>query len=361
MNSNLPESSQILSFSKHSEVSPTHSFKKEGLFTKSLILTYGDECDAIIQGIIFSSKLKDIDLDETNILPIRTSEFNITLERNLEISFSTPQMKESLDDILNNYRKLRKSFTKREIIKYCFPIVGILLDLSKKGISHGNLKPSNVLRNNNGKTYLSDMRIRKSPSSIIYKGDAWSLGMLMLKFCLIESYPVLSDLKFQRANKINEENFQDIQCKYGEIFKELITKLLAAESDNIVIFEEALTLLKQVYNEEKEESKGDDSEGNKENFCNLTTLLEKGLDEMSKPLRRSTCEEDQDLESSQNKLRGLSMLQSYRINLTMITVKKGQRTKDKFDFNMPNTIASSNISKRNLIDFLKVLSMTVQR
>lgn len=163
----------------------------------------------------------------------------------------------NLDDMMRNNRDIINFEDNTELVdKIIKSTCHGLIELYDNGIMHGNLKPTNILFNNEMKLYLSDycyffvdiLQSRPdyfmSPEKMLQnqvgtKTDIWSFGNII--YYILTGSPIFHQINsiiaknndYNRIENIIEENIPD-EVKY----KELLLKMLHYDpSDRITIYE----------------------------------------------------------------------------------------------------------------------------
>ena len=198
--------------------------------------------------------------DHPAILPIKS--FNIeedfqqnTLNWNIYIKMH--RMSGSIRDVLKGHTENNTFVLQEDLIKYMYNLSSGLEYLHSRKIPHGNIKPTNILVDLEGKLRFSDMGMIKStsngstlpdagtkienqffvaPEMIImlgqpkkremYRADAWSLGMILAALCLPDldkrEEPILTNKLYNYII----ESLNQLQERYDKIVIDLIVGLL---------------------------------------------------------------------------------------------------------------------------------------
>jgi serine/threonine protein kinase len=100
------------------------------------------------------------------------------------------------------------------------------------------------------KTYVapemdsSEQRVKKED---LYKGDVWSLGVIMIELCLLEPESMSGDLEVDKLKKTIHANLSQISKKYGKELASILGKLVDIEPRKRPSFKEIQDLLERQY------------------------------------------------------------------------------------------------------------------
>jgi len=195
------------------------------------------------------------------ILPINGFNIEEDFQNNTfywNIYIKMRRMSSSMKDLMKEHLVNNTFILKEDLVKYTYNLASGLEYLHNRKIPHGNIKPTNILVDLEGKLRYSDIGMIKStangstlsdaeskvenqffvaPEMIlkqeqpkkkeVYKADAWSLGMILATLCL----PVLNKREEMiMTNKIHNwiiEELNQLHDQYSKTVIDLIVALLS--------------------------------------------------------------------------------------------------------------------------------------
>jgi len=182
-----------------------------------------------------------------------------------------PRMKESLRQIICNHAQNNTFFAREEVIRYFYSLSTGLEYLESKSIAHRDVKPDNILLDQDGGIKLSDfgssflvspgnnlhevvgtrfymapelidMKIRLK-DEVSFKSDVWSLGITMLLVCLIK---VEGKTVEERVSRL-ESDLALVKRRYGSKLANMLRKLLSTDYEQRPSFKEISHQLREIY------------------------------------------------------------------------------------------------------------------
>jgi len=217
---------------------------------KSLYAKTTEELEAFMQPIVLGSNHT-----HPNVLPVA----GYHIERELgarKLFIKMPRMKESLKDKIDRFISSKeKSIPLDEIIHHFYDAIKGLEYLESRRIAHQDLKPSNILVDNKGKTRVSDIGMIRggsysyvAPEIIaqsrifkkrdLHRGDVWSLGMIILELCLLRSEPIVRTLHTEEIKMHIRESLKQVEGKYGQDLVDVLSKMLEVDPEKRATFSE---------------------------------------------------------------------------------------------------------------------------
>jgi len=182
-------------------------------------------------------------------------------ERAYYIYLKYPRMKGTLGDKFREQEISKTPFNEKEVVKYFYSLICAVDYLHKKKIYHRDIKPGNVLLDNDGNAKLSDIGVAKfvgdeekydpltgqggtvdytAPELLNKKanltknsliaGDIWSLGLMMLELCAFEKKLFHPYSPQEEIQKIQKGLYDRIEGKYSKSLVDLIFKLIKFEA-----------------------------------------------------------------------------------------------------------------------------------
>jgi len=195
-----------------------------------------------------------------------------------KIYLKFPRMKESYEDKLRRAIQNKTFFLEKEIIKDLYSLVCSIDYLHGKDVAHRNIKPSNILFDEQGSVKLTDIGVAKyvppnfpeivgknkkeicpyiapEMSNIgsllfegdLYKGDIWSLGMVFAEACLLQRGFGQKNVK-EKVLYLKSE-LKKLDGYYGEKLLALLSRMLELDPIKRIALHEIKTILEDNYNE----------------------------------------------------------------------------------------------------------------
>ena len=189
------------------------------------------------------------------IVPCRG--YSISFDRpTWEIYIKMPKMETSLFDNLQLRKKKQEYFTKEQLLNHFYELCHALDDLHLKGIAHRDLQPKNILLDEKGNMYISDIGCasfvpieemsttvnnlqigvisylapecrRKLTKKEYFLADSWSLGLLFLEMCTLEKLEINMFSSEEEIKKLIGSRLEKVLNAYGEE----IAKIIAVMTD----------------------------------------------------------------------------------------------------------------------------------
>ena len=174
-------------------------------------------------------------------------------EAGYNVYIQMPKMQGNLLVLLEQVKATGIKISKIELTQHFYTLVSGLDYLHDQKIAHGNIKPTNILIDNEGRLTLSDIGTFPEGESALYlapemekdlqKADIWSLGLVIVLLFL------------QKANLIqelyasqNKEDFvgtlvDEITEEIGEEVAGIVKQMLVLEPEKRIVAKEAKKLL----------------------------------------------------------------------------------------------------------------------
>jgi len=203
--------------------------------------------------------------DHPFIVPIKgyRMEKDLAHQGCYNIYIKLPRMKMSLLDDFKNRKRNNDPYTEKEITRYFYSLICGLEYLHSKKIYHGDIKPDNLLIDEDGKLKIADVGIAKhvdeedsyqtltgqlgtyqysapeiiranriaDKKRILPKGDVWSLGVVMLELCAFHENKLLNSLTPQEELMNQVHGLLDnLEERYTSPLLALIKKMLSFDS-----------------------------------------------------------------------------------------------------------------------------------
>jgi len=189
----------------------------------------------------FNEIVLGFSLKHPSLVPVKGYNIQNTGLDTFDIYIKMPRMKESLKKAMECRYRAKSKFEEKEVVEYLYSIASALEYLHENKILHRDVKPANILLDNDGNANLSDIglgsfsasgtlssvapqagtflymapeiRELKSNSSIpktkLYSSDMWSLGVVGLQLCdldlwraqqqYLKSSPILTQENVSKA------------------------------------------------------------------------------------------------------------------------------------------------------------------
>jgi len=217
--------------------------------------------------------------DHPAILPVNG--FNIeedfqnnTFYWNLYIKMN--RMNGSIKDVMREHLANNTFVQKEELVKYIHNLASGLEYLQNRKIPHGNIKPTNILVDLEGKLRYSDIGMIKSTANgstlpdpgnkvenqffvapemlvkleqpkkkEVYKADAWSLGLILATLCLPELNTIDELMMTNKRYNWIIERLNQLQDQYSKTVTDLIIALLQLKPVERVEMSHILKILEE--------------------------------------------------------------------------------------------------------------------
>lgn len=190
------------------------------------------------------------------VVPIRGYFIDI-MGRSSNIYIKMARMKENLSDFIE-FQKNGEYLPEEKIIKYLYSLVCGLEYLHNRRIVHRDIKPTNILFDEDGSIKLSD--VRSAPFSAddglvqpitsqagtyfylapellgntnlvkrkdLYKADVWSLGAAIAELTLLKSELISPHVTFKEP--IIQSIIQEIRMRYSQALADIIANMLTLD------------------------------------------------------------------------------------------------------------------------------------
>ncbi len=219
-----------------------------------------DDIDALL------SSLPEIVLgfscEHPHVVPIKA--YFIEQDSNREsfnIYMKLPRMQETLLDEFKNRKKENKPYSEEEIVRHFYSLVSGLEYLHNKRIYHGDIKPNNLLLDQNRTLHIADVGIAKhveegdeyqtvtekigtyqysAPEILgaerkdikkeaLAKADIWSLGVVILELCTFD-LKLLNSSDREETRKRIQKYLQGLTGKCHHSLIALMKKILNLDS-----------------------------------------------------------------------------------------------------------------------------------
>jgi len=216
-----------------------------------------------------------------SIVPVRGYAFEEQGSEGWKTYIKMPKMKSNLKDLKDDYTNKKNTISKDQMIRYVYSIASALEYLEKKRVPHQNIKPSNILMDQNGKVYLSDFGAPKFASeeektkvpkelggaelymapelftadkplkrSALFKADVWSFGAVFAELGSSKPRPITPSLSNDDKAKLIKEIIADLRKNYGQTVPDLISSALSIDPAQRKSFSEITQVLEAKYSSE---------------------------------------------------------------------------------------------------------------
>jgi len=175
------------------------------------------------------------------------------------IYIKLPRMKETLLADFKERKRKDTPYSEQEIIRHFYSLVCGIGYLHSKKIYHGDIKPDNLLLDEQGNLKVADIGMakhveeedsyqtlagsvgtyqysapeivgRKTTKETLPKADIWSIGAVILELCVFDFRLLNAILPRDQLQTTLNELFKDIQGKYHDSLFVLIQRLLSLDS-----------------------------------------------------------------------------------------------------------------------------------
>jgi len=219
---------------------------------------HADDSDKLLN--ILPEIVLGFSCDHPCVLPLKGYSIEKGEQEDYYIFLKFPRMKETLKDKADELKKSNRQFSEEEIVRYFYSMVCAVEYLHKKKIYHRDIKPGNVLLDENGNAMLSDVGVAKhvgeeeiyqpltgqggtvdytAPELLkdkskltkesLIAGDAWSLGLVILELCALKNRLFNPYSIPERIEEIQKCLYDKLKEIYSKKLLELILSLLKFE------------------------------------------------------------------------------------------------------------------------------------
>jgi len=199
--------------------------------------------------------------DHPHVVPVKG--YFIEQEPNNEsfnIYMKLPRMKETLLSDFKNRKRENNPYCQEEIIRHFYSLASGLEYLQNKRIFHGDIKPDNLLFDQNGTLKIADVGIAKHveeedgyqtltekigtyqysapeilgaerkdlKKNALAKADIWSLGVVILELCAFD-LKLLNSLNREETKKRIREHLESFQGRYDSSLIALLKQILNSD------------------------------------------------------------------------------------------------------------------------------------
>ncbi len=217
--------------------------------------------------------------DHPCIVPLKGYSIEKGEQEDYYIFLKFPRMKETLKDKFDQQQKSKNHFPEKEIVKYFYSLVCAVDYLHKKKIYHRDIKPGNILLDEDRNAKLSDIgaakhvieeemyqplsglggtvdytapELLKDKSNLtkesLIAGDAWSIGLVMLELCALKNR-LFNPYSSRETIQENQNSLCDkLKEVYTKPLLNLILKLLSFEPHTRIKISDVKKALEEEYN-----------------------------------------------------------------------------------------------------------------
>jgi len=197
--------------------------------------------------------------DHPRVVPVK----GYFIEKDLDnvsynIYMKLPRMKETLGNDFKERKRKNNSYQEQDIVQHFHSLVCGIEYLHSKKIYHGDVKPDNLLLDENNVLKIADVGIakhvededsyqtlpgqvgtyqysapevlgEKATKETLPKADVWSIGVVILELCLFDFRMLNSSLPQEKLQNKLDELFRNLQGKYNSKLINLIERVLSLD------------------------------------------------------------------------------------------------------------------------------------
>ena len=208
---------------------------------------------------ILQNIASNTNLDHLKILPFHGFHVEELQHSGYKVYAKLPRMQSNLDDLMKDHIQKRTRIREETLLQYLETIINSLQKVHSKGKAHGNIKPSNILLDTQGKAWLADaistpykpnyhdtnyfedrdyytsseqLGVDISKTQEIENAqndDLWSVGVVFLELCLQRSKLFSPLLNADEKRTQAKHYLIEAKAKYSSDLTEILSILLTSE------------------------------------------------------------------------------------------------------------------------------------
>ena len=217
--------------------------------------------------------------DHPCIVPLKGYSIEKSDQEDYYIFLKFPRMRETLREKFDRQQRSQKLFPEKDIVRYFYSLVSAVDYLHNKKIYHRDIKPGNILLDENGNAKLSDIGVAKhvndedmyqpltglrgtvqytAPELLkdesnltkesLIAGDAWSIGLVMLELCALKNRLISPYSSRETIQEVQNNLYNKLEETYAKPLVELIFKLLNFEPNARIKISDVKKALEEEYN-----------------------------------------------------------------------------------------------------------------
>jgi len=238
----------------------------------------------------FNEIVLGFSLKHPSLVPVKGYNIQNTGLDTFDIYIKMPRMKESLKKAMESRYRAKSKFEEKEVVEYLYSITSALEYLHENKILHRDVKPANILLDNDGNAKLSDIGLGslsasgtlssvgpqagtfldmapeiqelKSNSSLprtkLYPSDMWSLGVVGLQLCDLDLWT--AQQQYSKSSPILTQEdvlkaLRNIRAEkpYSTKLIDFIRDLLREDPEKRITASEAIIRLEELRETQKKE------------------------------------------------------------------------------------------------------------
>ena len=209
---------------------------------------------------ILQNIASNTNLDQLKILPIHGFHVEELEHSGYKVYAKLPRMQTNLGDLMQDHIQKKTRIREEALVEWLHSVIDGLKKIHSKGKVHGNIKPSNILLDTQGKAWLADAKftpykpnyhntnyfedrdyytsseqlgvdtLKAQEIENAQNDDLWSVGVVFLELCLQRSKLFSPLLNADEKRTQAKDNLIEAKAKYSSDLIDILSLLLTSNS-----------------------------------------------------------------------------------------------------------------------------------